>query len=81
MSAKNKKWKLALWGYVLGTVISIGGLVLVCCEQAGGLAVIIQGLGIITLIFGGYSTANLMQKNVVSKNYIPALDENNTEGK
>jgi len=73
---KNRKWKLAVWGYILGTVISLTGLVLVCCERAGGLAVIIQGLSIITLIFGGYSTANIMQKNVVSKNYQSELDEN-----
>jgi len=79
---KNKKWTLAVWGYGLGTVLTLTGLFLVCFEKTGGLAVIVQGLGIITLIFGGYSAANVVQKNVISQNYQPGLaGQNITEEK
>jgi hypothetical protein len=71
---KNKKWKLAVWGMILGTCISVASLVGWVFGADGALGVLGQGLGTVALVLGMYSAANVVQKQVISSNYRPELN-------
>lgn len=64
---QNRKWRLALWGMWLGTLISLAAVGGWFADVDGSIAVLGQGLGLVTLIFGGYSTANITQKRVIDE--------------
>ena len=79
---KDKKWKLALWTWILcafliiaamiSWLLSVFGLV-ESAEGAGG--IITQGLGGIAGILALYGAANVWQKEVIGKNYKAELDD------
>ena len=60
----SRKWKLAIWGMILGTVIAAISVVGWIMGFSGSAGMLGQGLGMVTLVFGGYSAANITQKNV-----------------
>ena len=64
---RNRKWRLALWGMSLGTAIVVAAIAGWVFKLEGSIGVLGQGLGLITLIFGGYSAVNVAQKNVEKK--------------
>lgn len=72
---KDRKWTLAIWGMLLGTMIIVASIYGWFNKASGAAGILGQGIGIIVLVFGGYATANVAQKNVISKNYKPELDE------
>lgn len=78
MAVKDKKWKLAKWGIGLGTIISMAALIGWFTGYQGAAGIMGQGLGIITMVFGGYSAANVSQKSVIGKNYHSELDDKRT---
>jgi zinc transporter ZupT len=78
---RERKWKLAIWGMILGTAIAVGAMVGWWSGMPGASGMLGQGLGIVTLVFGGYSAANVSQKGVVGKNYRPELDDTQKEKK
>lgn len=71
----STKLTFAWVGMVLGLVVSLTGLALAVAANPNGLAVLGQGLGLVTLVFGAYSTANVAQKKVIGQNYRPELDK------
>ena len=78
---KDRKWKLAIWGMILGTVIAVVAAIGWTLKLPGAGGILGQGLGIVTLVFGAYSAANVTQKNVIGKNYIPELNDQKGEDK
>lgn len=60
-------------GFIFGILVAISGLVILFIGGAGGQAVLGQGIGLMTLVIGIYSTANVQQKKVISQNYRPEL--------
>jgi hypothetical protein len=62
---------------ILGTLIAAVGLAGWWTGRADAAGILAQGLGLITLVFGGYSAANVSQKGVIGKNYRPELDDKN----
>lgn len=71
----SKKWTLALWGMILGSAIAVIAIAGWWISKPGAAGILTQGLGIVTLIFGGYSAANVSQKGVIGKHYKPELDK------
>lgn len=62
---QNRKWRLALWGMALGTAIAAVAIVGWICGHDGAPGILGQGLGLITLVLGMYSAANVANKRVV----------------
>lgn len=60
-------------GYIFGIMVSVVGLIMAWQGKANGVAILGQGLGLVTLVLGIYSTANVQQKKVISQNYRPEL--------
>ena len=79
MSTKDRKWKLAIWGMVLGTVIALVAVAGWVVNRPGAAGILAQGLGIVTLVFGAYAAANVSQKSIIGKNYVPELDDRKGE--
>jgi len=73
----NRKWKLALWGMSLGTVIAGIATIGWWIGKAGAAGMLGQGLGIVTLVFGGYAAANVSQKSVTRSPDSPAVGGKN----
>lgn len=71
----SKKWTLALWGMVIGTAIILAALIGWWIKKPGAAGILTQGIGIVTLIFGGYAAANVSQKGVIGKNYRTELNQ------
>lgn len=71
----STKLTFAWVGMILGIVVALTGLVMSVVENPAGPAVLGQGLGLVTLVFGAYSTANVMQKKVIGENFRPELKE------
>jgi hypothetical protein len=71
---KDKKWKLAVWGMLLATMIIVSAIFGFFMDKAGALSFLGQGIGLGTLVLGMYATANVAQKKVISENYIPEKD-------
>ena len=78
---KDRKWKLAIWGMILGTLIAAIAVVGWTVKIPGAAGILGQGLGIVTLVFGMYSAANVSQKSVIGKNYIPELNDQKGEAR
>ena len=70
---KDKKWRIAVWSMALATGIALAAMVGWFLGIDGAIAILAQAGGLITLVGGLYSAANVAQKSVVSKNYIPEL--------
>lgn len=77
MSESGKKWRLAKYGLAVGTVVSTAGLVGWLCNVDGAAGVLAQGLGLISLVYGTYSAANVKQKEYIGAHYVAALDDRN----
>lgn len=75
MLSKGKKWTLVLWGMILGSLIAGVAMVGWWIGKDGAQGVLGQGLGLVTLIFGGYATANVKQKQYIGQNYRAELDD------
>jgi hypothetical protein len=71
---QDKKWKLAVWTMTLASVITGNAIIGFYVQLDGALAMLGQGLGLVTLAVGIYSAANVAQKKVISENYIPEKD-------
>ena len=78
---RNKKWILSLWAQVLCTGVVIVGLIGFMLERSDSMGVLMQGLGGIAGVLTIYGAVNVAQKNVISKNYVPELDDTKGEGK
>jgi uncharacterized membrane protein len=72
---KRTKLVFTSVGFIFGIVIASLGVLLVFQEKANGVAVLGQGLGLVTLVLGIYTTGNVAQKKVISQNYRPELDK------
>lgn len=70
----DKKWKLAVWGMFLASAIVLSGIIGFFMKMDSSLGALAQGIGLVGAVFGLYSAANVAQKNVISKNYIPEKD-------
>jgi hypothetical protein len=75
---KDKKWKLATWGMIAGTVLMAAGVLGWFMGAKDGYVIIIgEGAGLMTLVLSAYITGNVYQKKAVGKYYQPVMDANN----
>lgn len=72
---KKTKLFFTTTGFFFGILVAVFGLVLIWLEKPDGGNVLSHGLGVVTLILGIYSGANVAQKGVIGKNYRPELDK------
>jgi hypothetical protein len=79
MSSRDRKWRLALWTWLLCALLVVGafGRWMSDPTVAGAGGIITQGLSGIGGVLALYGAANVAQKGVVGKNYRPELDDKN----
>ena len=75
----NRKWVLVKWRLAIDAVVVLGAMgvaVLTEAEQPA-IAFMIAGFADLTANYATFFTTNVIQKNIVSKNYVPELDKSN----
>ena len=54
---KDRKWRLAKWGFAFGAGVATAGLVGWFIEKDGAAGIIVQGLGLIGTVLALYGAA------------------------
>ena len=75
MISKNRKWKAVVWRVFVDTCVIGAGIGLAFMRRDAALPVLIAGLADFTACYATYFASNVVQKSIVSKNYIPDLHE------
>ncbi len=81
MIGKNRKWKLVKWRLAIEAIVilgSMGGALLTKNTQPW-VTFMIGGFVDLTASYATYFASNVVQKNIISKNYIKDLHETEPE--
>ena len=77
MISKNRKWKAVVYRIFVDTCVVGAGIGLAFMRPSRDLALpfVIAGLADLSLCYATYFVSNVVQKNIVSKNFISELHE------
>jgi len=73
----NRKWVLVKWRLAIDAIVILGaiGLALKLKSDQPAIAMMIAGFADMTANYATYFTSNIVQKNIISKNYVAELDK------
>lgn len=77
MISKDRKWRAVVWRIVLDTcVVGAGiGLAFMTPTRSVALPFVIAGFADLTALYAIYFASNVIQKGIISKNFIKDLHE------
>ena len=72
----GRKWILVKWRLAIDAVVILGaiGVAFLTKTAQPAVAFMIAGFADLTANYATYFTSNVVQKNIISKNYRPELD-------
>jgi len=72
----GRKWILVKWRLAIDAVVILGalGVAFLTKAEQPAIAFMIAGFADLTANYATYFTSNVVQKNIISKNYVAELD-------
>ncbi len=75
MRQNGRKWTGFKWRLTLDAIVIVAAVFLAFFDKVPAVPMLIAGFADLTANYASYYTANVVQKNIISKNYHAELDK------